>query len=113
MLSTALPYVALVFALAALGVAFLAMQFALTNKRSDRDYRTLLLHLNELEDLHEALAASHKRLRSRFGMRELREKRKVSEDVPGELGVDDQPAANADTWKREMRLKLHKGEIKP
>lgn len=117
MLSTVLPYVALLLAIAAFGISLVAMQFALTNKRSDRNYRELLLHLSELEDLHEALAASHKRLRSRVGMRELREKRKTSDDVPAALGVNG-PAANdpvqsREEWKKMMRLKLHRGEIKP
>ena len=120
MLSTVLWYVFALFSIAAFGISIVAIQFALTNKRSDRDYRQLLLHLAEIEDLHEALAASHKRLRSRVGMRELREKRKVSSDVPGELGLDG-AAANEDhpkpidpvEWKRQMRIRLHKGEIKP
>lgn len=115
MLSTVLQYVFLLFSLAAFGISLLAMQFALTNKRDERNYRQLLMHLAELEDLFEALNASHKRLRSRVGMRELREKRKVADNVPDALGVDGK-AANDDTpeeWKRRMRLKLHKGEIKP
>lgn len=116
MLSTIWPYVCLLFSLSALGVSLLAMQFALTNKRHDGDFRRLLLIITQMEDDHAALLASHKRLRSRVGMRELRAKRKVSEDVPGDLDVDDQPAANDDdiaAWKRKMRLKLHKGDIKP
>lgn len=116
MLSTIWPYVVLLLALAAFGISLLAMQFALTNKRHDGDFRRLLLIITQMEDDHAALLASHKRLRSRVGMRELRAKRKVSEDVPGDLDVDDRDAANDDDvheWKRRMRLKLHKGEVKP
>lgn len=109
MLSTILTYVSLVIALGSLGVAFVAMQFALTNKRSDRDYSVLLLQLRELEDLHEALAASHKRLRSRVGMRELREKRQAN----GQEADETAERLTAEEWKRQMRLKLHKGELKP
>jgi len=116
MLSTALPYVSLIFALAAAGVSLLAMQFALTNKRHDGDFRRLLLIITQMEDDHAALLASHKRLRSRVGMRELRAKRKVEQDVDEALGVAGNGAANdpdVNEWKRKMRLKLHKGELKP
>lgn len=109
MLSTAMPYVALLFALAALGISFVAMQFALTNKRDEHDYRRLLLFMTELDDNHEALAASHKRLRSRVGMRELRAKRKNGEDEEPELP---QPSRDVDEWKKQMRQKLHTGEVK-
>jgi len=116
MLSTVWPYILALFSLAAFGVSLLAMQFALTNKRHEGDFRRLLLHLVQLEDDHAALLASHKRLRSRVGMRELRAKRKVEDDVPEKLDVDGQSAANEtdiNEWKKQMRLKLHKGEIKP
>lgn len=106
MLSTALPYVSALFAIAALGVSLVAMQFALTNKRSDRDYRNLLLHLVELEDDFEALSASHKRLRSRVGMRELRKRRASKEN--GDDRADESP----EDFKKRMREKLHRGELK-
>jgi len=103
MLSTILMYVSIVLAVGSLGISFLAMQFALTNKRSDSDYRRLLLHLSELEDLHEALAASHKRLRSRVGMRELRAKRGN--------GADPSPNETPEEFKARMRAELHKKQI--
>jgi len=109
MLSTIFPYVALLVSVGSLGISFVAMQFALRNKRDERNYRKLLLWINEIDDNHEALSASHKRLRSRVGMRELREKKKN--------GADAQPGAETDVdpaeWKRQMRAKLHRGELKP
>ena len=109
MLSTVMPYVGLVIAIASLGVSFLAMQFALTNKRSERDFRTLLLHITELEDLHEALKASHERLRSRVGMRELRARKKNGDDEP--LSRDEE-VSDIEAWKKQKRLELHTGKLK-
>lgn len=108
-LSTGLLFVSLLCALGSLGVSFVAMQFALRNKRSDREYRDLVLHLAELEDLHEALAASHKRLRSRVGMRELRAKRRNGDDPP----EDQVPLQSVDDWKKQARIELReKGILK-
>lgn len=114
MLSTALPYVALLFSIAALGVSFVGVQFALRNKRDERSHRHILLAITELEDQHEALSASHKRLRSRVGMRELREKRKNGDRPPNiDAGdPDGQRYNDPDEWKKRMRLKLHRGELK-
>lgn len=109
MLPTVWPYILALLCLASLGVSFLAMQFALTNKRSDRDYRRLLLHLSELDDRLEATSASHKRLRSRVGMRELRARRKNG------TGEDDEVAARQENdaeWKRRKRLELAQGNLK-
>lgn len=119
MLSTVLPYVVALLSLSAFGVSLLAMQFAMTNKRHEGDFRRLLLIITQMEDDHAALLASHKRLRSRVGMRELRAKRRmdqeIDQDVSTTLGVDGKAAndSDVDAWKKRMRLKLHKGELKP
>lgn len=107
MLSTILDWIALLLSIAALGISFVAMQFALTNKRSDSDYRRLLLHLSELEDLHEALAASHKRLRSRVGMRELRAKRASGDSEPSPESQE-----TPEEWKKRARAELHAKQIR-
>lgn len=113
MLSTILLYSSLGFSLLALVLSVLSFQMTLGLNRNDRDFTNLVLAIAELEDLHEALSASHKRLRSRVGMRELRAKRKNGHD---EDDQDDspppRPAVDPEQWKREMRLKLHRGEIK-
>lgn len=54
--------------------------------------------LSELTDAYDALLASHKKLRSRIGMRANREFKKDHE-VPD-------PATDPAGYKREMRLKL-------
>ena len=113
MLSTIFPYLALLVSITSLGVSFVAMQFALRNKRDERDYRSLLLLLQELDDQHDALAASHKRLRSRVGMRELRARKKNGQNDDAEAPDLPEPSRDVDEWKRQMREKLHRGEIKP
>lgn len=74
--------------------------------RDERDFRQIILHLQELEDHHEALQASHKRLQSRVGMQDLRARRKAEGGAgsDGELFPD--PTANPEEWKRQMRIKL-------
>jgi hypothetical protein len=87
-----------------------------------RDFTEMQIQLEALADLYSALSTSHKRLRSRVGMRELRERRKGDQEeqqlpLPtndpynsaDQLTTEEQRAA----WKREMRVKLHRGEIKP
>ena len=115
MLSTIFPYVAILVSIGALGVSFVGMQFALRNKRDEREYRNILLALTELEDLHEALAASHKRLRSRVGMRELRERRKNGDNPPNiDAGDPEGRTVNdPDEWKRRKRIELATGKLKP
>jgi hypothetical protein len=110
MLSTILLYVSLALSVLSLVLAGFAFQLAMARYRNLRDVRAIALHLSELEDLHEALSASHKRLRSRVGMRELRAKRKNGED-----GYDNHPSADFDPeqWKKEQRLKIARGELKP
>lgn len=112
MLSTVLVYVSLTAAVLSLVVSYFAFQMTLRATKDERDFRSLILHLTELEDMHAALAASHKRLRSRVGMRELRARKKNGQDGDDETPPDlsENEIAN---WKRQMRLKLHKGEIKP
>lgn len=105
--------VALAISIVCFIATYSAVGVALKLSRKERDFRALILLFQELEDNHEALAASHKRLRARVGMRELRAKRKN-----GQNGEDTEaPVATAETdkerWKREMRVKLHRGELKP
>lgn len=106
MLSTTLLYISFAFSLLACIFSGIATQLAMRHVRDERDFRQILLHLSELEDNHEALSASHKRLRSRIGMQELRAKRKNGEE---EIVDDDlpDPVRNPEDWKRQMRMKLH------
>jgi hypothetical protein len=95
---------------------YACVTFAARVARERRDYRALLAFMTELDDNHEALAASHKRLRSRVGMRELRARRKEPQNA-AEADLADKYPDTAETdrekWKREMRIKLHTGEVKP
>lgn len=110
MLSTALIYVSFALALLSIVLSVAAFQLAMTRYRNLRDIRAMQLHLAELEDLHEALSASHKRLRSRVGMRELRSRRKAADN-----GFDSHPSAPMDPeeWKKQKRLELASGQLKP
>jgi hypothetical protein len=90
----------------ALALSVFAFQLSMRRYMDVRDFRAMRLALGELDDRLIALGDSHKRLRSRVGMRELRARRGQSEN-----GVDE--STSADEWKRQMRMKLHKGEIKP
>lgn len=115
-LSTGLLAVSLLCSLVAVGIAWVAMQYALTNKRHDRDFRSVLLAIQELEDDHAALSASHKKLRSRVGMQDLRARRKTEHnEVERDPDTADLFTAETDKekWKKEMRIKLHRGELKP
>ena len=57
--------------------------------------------VTDLHDSYEALLDSHKKLRSRIGMRKVREARgKASADVPD---AENDPEA----WKAAMRQRLH------
>lgn len=109
MLSTIVLYVTLAFAALALVLSFCAFQLTLRLNRNERDFRSLKLAIATLDDNHAALHDSHKRLRSRVGMRELREKRKNGSGDVSEPAGDENP----DEWKRQMRVKLHRGELKP
>lgn len=112
MLSTVLPWFALGLALAAIVLALLAFQLTLGLNRNERDFRALLLQMTELEDNHVALLDSHKRLRSRVGMRELRARKKDATNG-GTYPDEDQPTVSAADFKKEMRMKLARGEVKP
>ena len=77
-----------------------------------RQLAELQTGLTELHDAYQALYDSHKKLRSRIGMRELREKRRsngTDADAPGDLP---DPQKDPDGWKKAMRAKLHLGQIK-
>jgi len=104
-LSTGMALVSLALAIISFIAAYGCFHFCMRMARSERDYRSLLLAMQELDDNHEALAASHKRLRSRVGMRELREKRKDERTV-SENGAD----GSVDDWKRRKRLELFHGK---
>lgn len=89
-----------------LALSLFAFQLSMRRYMDVRDFRAMRLAIGELDDRLIALGDSHKRLRSRVGMRELRARRGQSEN-----GADE--TTSADEWKRQMRMKLHKGEIKP
>lgn len=68
--------------------------------------------LTELLDAHQTLYDSHKKLRSRIGMREMREKRR-SESGDGKVPGDvPDPQTDPEGWKRAMRIKLGIGTHK-
>jgi biopolymer transport protein ExbB/TolQ len=106
MLFTTLTYIALAFSLLSCIFAGIATQLAMRQVRDERDFRGILLHLQELEDNHEALSASHKRLRSRIGMQEMRARKRNGDDSQNALDLPD-PRQDPEGWKREMRLRLH------
>lgn len=108
-LSTGAVLVALAISIVSLIAAYGSFHFCMKVAQSERDLRHIVLALQAVDDGLAALEASHKKLRSRVGMRELREKRKVEANG---LDGDDEPT-DAEKWKREMRLKLHRGELKP
>ena len=110
MLSTTFTYITFAFSLLACIFAGIATQLALRQVRDERDFKKILMHLAELEDLHEALAASHKRLRSRIGMQEMRARRKNGEDVQDTHDETEFELSKRDpeAWKAQMRLKLRK-----
>ena len=80
------------------GIAVRLSQKRFTAHKINRDLVSISSELSDLRDLYEALIASHKKLRSRIGMRRLREKN--SDEMPD-------PAVDPAAWKREMRKKLH------
>lgn len=111
-LSTGILLVILALAVVAFIAAYGSFHFCMKVAKERRDYRTLLLFMQELDDNHEALAASHKRLRSRVGMQDLRARRKGAQN-----GAEDpenaEPITDGEKWKRDMRIRLARGEVKP
>lgn len=111
MLSTYLTEILLfiVFVAAGLAVYLSALAFSMAKSRymDVRDFREMRLFLADLDDRHEALVASHKRLRSRVGMKELRAKRKQEDDIP------EKSEETPEQWKKRKRLELHSGRLKP
>ena len=115
-LSTGMALVSLALCVVCFIGTYSCVQVATRLAKDRRSYRALVLHLAELEDNHEALAASHKRLRSRVGMKELRARRKEAQN-----GHDDDPepgpsisAENErEAWKRQKRIELATGKLKP
>lgn len=110
MLSTVWTWVSLAIGSLALVVSFFAIQLALRQVRDERDFRGLMLFCQELDDNFAALSASHKRLRSRVGMRELRAKRNGEDNGDG---ITEHDRESPEEWKKKMRAKLHRGELKP
>lgn len=62
--------------------------------------------LTELTDSYDALLSSHRKLRSRIGMREVREKRKNGDDRENEVDLTDE--AQKAAYKARMRADLRK-----
>lgn len=93
--------------LAALWIAVRAAQYTHENtaaKISRSRIAELQSAVTELHDSYSALLDSHKKLRSRIGMRQLRERKQVDEPPIH----DDVPDYRTDPagYKREMRKKL-------
>lgn len=109
-LSTAMILVALAVSIVSFIGCYAAVMHASRLSRERRDFHAIILELAELDDRLCALNDSHKRLRSRVGMRELRARKKNAQNGEDPDTPDDDEAAK---WKREMRLKLHRGELKP
>ena len=65
----------------------------------------LEIAVTEQTDAIAAYGESLKKLRSRVGMRKVREERSNGSDMPD-------PATDPDGWKRAMRLKLHMDQRK-
>lgn len=112
-LSTAAMYITFAISVVAFIAAYGCFHFCMQVAKKERDYRRLLLAITQLDDNYHALYESHKRLRSRFGMRELREKRKVeSEPVEIETEVAPGETKDVDAWKKQKRAELATGTLK-
>lgn len=105
-------------------LSIIAVYLALVRYINIRDFTVMTAAFEELQDLYSALSASHKRLRSRVGMRELRERRKGGNGDPPQPPTPpgNDPYNSADQlsteeerarWKKQMRLALHSGQLKP
>lgn len=112
-LSTGLALVALALSVVCFIGCYAAVMFAARLARERRDYGEILRQIFELDDRLCALNDSHKRLRSRVGMRELRARRKQEHNGPDTEPETTDEARQREEWKRQMRVKLHRGEIKP
>lgn len=113
-LSTAAMFIGLALSIIAFIAAYGSFAFCLKVSRKDRDYRALFLFCQELEDNHAALLASHKKLRSRVGMRELRAKRNGGDnddapDLVNAISTGETP----EEFKARVRKEIHLGKIKP
>lgn len=103
--------VALYIARAASEYAGAAFQY--TKHRSEKSQvAAISAQLTELDDAYHALLDSHKKLRSRIGMRELREKRRNDDDNAPPPGDAPDPQSDPEGWKRHMRAKLRLGHPK-
>jgi hypothetical protein len=123
MLSTDLPTFSVILSAVALLVACVCMfiaarahRWAVAAIKWTHEYNADSLSLKQLAELeaqmtdlydsYSALLASHKKLRSRIGMREVREKRRSENfDATVTLAEPD-PQKDPEGWKRHMRAKL-------
>ena len=100
----------LTFGIPSFSVLFCAICAYLCTKRHRntkmyRDLTTLSLELNDLAGSVDSLLQSHRRLRSRVGMREKREREK-SDSTAAAGGMPD-PHTDPEGWKKAMRKKIH------
>lgn len=77
------------------GVVALFFSWRISKQAPPRRLAQIEVELAEMRELHESLLESHKRLRSREGMRELRQRRKNGNDSPD-------PYTDPEGWKRHM-----------
>lgn len=112
-LSTGIALVALALSSVCFVGCYAAVMFASKLARERRDLRDIIGQIVELDDRFHALNDSHKRLRSRFGMRELREKRKHEHNDADDTPELPEPSRDVAEWKKQMRVKLATGEVKP
>lgn len=107
-LSTIFVLAALALSLIALYISIAAVRFVRYNSSESLSLSKMAkveASLTELTDSYDALLTSHKKLRSRIGMRKHRGNGEAKDDEP-DSRTD--PAA----WKRWARLQLHQGTMK-
>lgn len=94
MLAEILTFVA-VFA-ACSGAVAVFFAYRVSRQAPPRRLAQIELELAELREMHESLLESHKRFRSREGMRDLRQRRKKAD------GAAPDPYTDPEGWKRAM-----------
>jgi len=106
--STIVSIFALLFAVVAVWYALRVAKFVVDNNKASTSLRALTeiqVELTEHADSIKALHGSLSKLRSRIGMRNLREKDAAQDDMPDSKA---DPAA----WKEAMRKKLAANQLK-
>lgn len=93
------------------GAAWQYVQNMNAESQSLAEIARISADLTELHDAYSALLSSHKKLRSRVGMREVRERRKNGADAPTDGDLPD-PRVDPEGWKRAMRLRLRSNSPK-